>query len=371
MTKKINPKISVVIPVYNVEKYIEDCIQSIVNQTFHDIEIIFVDDCGTDNSMAIVEKYAKKDKRIKIIKHEKNSGLSASRNTGIKYSSTPYLMFCDSDDFYAPTMCQEMLNAIEKSGADIAVCGIKVIYETKIDDNIKKSDNEYYRVKYTGTKKITDEIINNCDVSSCNKIFKRSIFDKYDLKYPFGLKYEDAFMFYSYMLWVKKIAFVNKKLYNYRRRASSIMTSTFNKCDTSAIDHLKIAIEVFNYMNRHNKYEQNYEQFWKNIFIPYFNFARWHTGKSYQSQVYKMASDFINQHYNGGNFDFYTTRTLKMIKNQTLERTKRYLFGLFKIKESVDRKTYYFLFLPIYKIKIFPDYQKHYVLGIQYKIQHF
>ncbi len=110
MTKNASPKVSIIIPVYNVEIYIKDCIESLVNQTLRDIELIFVDDCGNDNSMAIVEKYAKKDNRIKIVRHTKNSGLSASRNTGIEHSSAPYIMFCDSDDSYDKQMCREMLN---------------------------------------------------------------------------------------------------------------------------------------------------------------------------------------------------------------------------------------------------------------------
>ena len=364
------PKVSVIVPVYNVEKYIKQCVKSLVNQTLKDIEIIFVNDCGSDNSMDVVQKYAKKDKRIKILKHKKNSGLSASRNTGIEFASAPYLMFCDSDDIYNKTMCAEMYNAIKKSGADIAMCGIKMFYETDVSNDVKNADKEYYRIKYKGVQKISNDIINNCDVSSCNKIFKKSIFEKQGLKYPFGLKYEDAFIFYAYMLWVKKIAFVNKYLYNYRRRDNSIMAQTFNNTDTSAIDHLRIAIEVFNYMKMHNKYDENYEQFWKNIFIPFFNFARWHSSEKYQKQIFDIAHDFMKQNVVSSNLEYYTNRTLEMIYNKTLERINNYLFGLFKIKEAIDKKTYCLCFIPIYKVKIFPDYQKFYLFGIQYKIKH-
>lgn len=362
------PKLSVIIPVYNVEKYVGKCIESLINQTLKDIEIICVDDCSTDDSLSIVEKYAKKDKRIKIIKHKKNSGRSVTRNTGIKNVSSQYIMFCDSDDFYDKTMCNEMYNAIEKSGADIAVCGMNIIYEA--DKNLKQSDDEYYKIKYKGTQLVTYDLINNCDVSVCNKIFKRSIINYHDLKFPDGLNYEDAYYFFVYMLWAEKATFVNKKLYNYIRHAGSIMNQTFKKCDTSAIDHLKIAFEIFDYMNKHNKYNENRDYFWESIFIPYLNLAIWHSSEKYQHQIYDMASSFVKQHYIPGNLDFYSKRTLDMIKNKTLEHTKKHLFGLFRIKESIDKKTYYFLFLPIYKIKIFPDYQKHYLLGIQYKIKH-
>lgn len=369
MTRTVKPKVSVIVPVYNVEKYVGKCMESLVNQTLKDIEIICVDDCSTDGSLSIIESYAKKDKRIKIVKHKKNSGRSASRNTGIKSSQAPYIMCCDSDDFYSPTMCEELFNAIEKSGADIAMCGMNIIYET--DQELKSSDDEYYKVKHTGTKPVTHSLTDSCDVSVCNKIFKRSIIDVYSIKFPNGLNYEDAYWFFVYMLWAKHATFVNKKLYNYIRHTGSIMNQTFKKCDMSGIDHLKIAFAIFDYMDEHNKYNENRDYFWKSIFIPYLNFARWHSSRVYQQQIYDMASDFVTKYYVPGRLDWYTERTLDMIKNKTLEKTKRYFFGLFKIKESIDKKTYYCLFLPIYRIKIFQTYQKCYLFGIQYKIKHF
>ncbi|MBO4707169.1 MAG: glycosyltransferase family 2 protein [Elusimicrobiaceae bacterium] len=344
------PKISIIVPVYNVEQYISECIESLINQTLKDIEIIFVDDCGTDNSLNIVNDFAKRDKRIIILRLKNNSGVSACRNAGIKHAHAPYIMFCDSDDFYSPTMCEEMLNAIENSGADIAMCGTNIIYET--DEKLKLGDDEYYRVKYEGTHEVTNDIVNNSDVSAWNKICKKEFFDKYNIQYPFGLRYEDAYFFRIYMLWAKKITFINKKLHNYRRRTGSIMNQTFKRCDMSAADHLKIAFEIFNYMNKYNKYEENYDYFWKSIFIPYFNFARWNIGKTYRQQTYNIASEFAKKHYIPGRLDFYTERALAMIKNKTLEKTKKYLFGLFKIKESIDKKTYHLLGLRIYKIKI-------------------
>lgn len=365
---KHTPKISVIVPIYNVEQYISECLDSLINQTLTDIEIICVDDCGSDKSMDIVQEYAAKDNRIKIVKHAKNSGLSASRNTGLENSSAPYIMCCDSDDFYTPNMCEVMLNTITQTGADIAMCGINVIYEA--DHHLKDSDDEYYRIKFSGIQDVSDEIIGKCDVSSWNKIYRREFLDKHEIRWPTGLKYEDAYFFNAYMVWAKKIAFITDKLYCYRRRPGSIMNQTFKKCDTSAIDHLKIAFEIFDYMNKHNKYNENRDYFWESIFIPYLNFAIWHSSEKYQHQIYDMASSFVKQHYIPGNLDFYSKRTLDMIKNKTLEHTKKYLFGLFRIKESIDKKTYYFLFLPIYKMKIFPDYQKHYLLGIQYKIKH-
>ena len=93
-------KLAVIVPVYNVEPYITDCINSLIQQTMHDIDIICVDDCGTDKSMKIVEQFAQQDKRIKIVHNDKNSGLSESRNNGVRACNAEYIMFCDSDDFF-------------------------------------------------------------------------------------------------------------------------------------------------------------------------------------------------------------------------------------------------------------------------------
>lgn len=366
MTK--TPKVSVIVPVYNVEKYIEECLKSLINQTLKDIEIICIDDCGTDNSMAIVEKYAKQDNRIKIIRHKKNAGLAASRNTGLDNSVAPYIMCCDSDDFYDKTMCATMYDAIKKSGADIAMCGINIIYEA--DENLKQSDDEYYRIKYRGVRAVTNDLINSCDVSSWNKIFVRKIIDKYNIRWPDGLKYEDAYFFRIYMLWAKKIKFINKKIYNYRRRTGSIMNQTFKKCDNSAIDHLKIAILIYDYLVANGLYKQHAQYYWTSVFIPYFNFARWNSSEKYQKNVYNIASDFIKQSDFPSELDFYTKRTKDMIVNNTLEKSCYKLYRLLKITETMDKKVYKFIGIPVYKIKIFPDYQKYYLFGIQYKIKH-
>ena len=368
---KYMPKVSIIVPVYNVEHYIKKCLDSLTNQTLKDIEIICVDDCSTDKSFLIAAQYAKIDSRIHIYKLARNSGQSAARNYGLKYAQSPYIMYCDSDDTYDADMCMVMYDAVSKNGVDIAVCGINIEYGDEISKSYKDSDKEYYRIKYTGKHKLTRDIIINMDVSPCNKIFKKSILDKYDIKYPEGLKYEDAYMMFVYSLYVKNVYFIQKAFYHYFRHSSSTMGQTLNKDTGIAVDHLKIAIKIYEYMITNNKYAENSEYFWKDIFIPYFNFARWHSGKSYQSIIYKIASDFVKKCYSPNKkSDFYTLRILTMIKNRTYEKTNSIFYGLVKIKETIDEKVYKFICIPVYKIKMFQDYQKQYFCGIQYKIKH-
>ena len=134
-------KVSVVVPVYNVEEYLEKCLDSIVGQTLREINIICVDDGSTDGSSNILRNYAEKDKRITVIS-KKNGGLSSARNAGLKKCNTEYVMFCDSDDYIAPTMCEKMLSVIKKDDSDLAVCTQNVIYLTH--DEMKRSDRSYY-----------------------------------------------------------------------------------------------------------------------------------------------------------------------------------------------------------------------------------
>ncbi len=367
---KRTPKISVIVPIYNVEQYISECLDSLINQTLRDIEIICVDDCGSDKSMDIVQEYAAKDNRIKIVKHEKNSGLSASRNTGLENSSAPYIMCCDSDDFYTPNMCEVMLNTITQTGADIAMCGINIIYEA--DHHLKDSDDEYYRIKFSGIQDVSDEIIGKCDVSSWNKIYRREFLDKHEIRWPTGLKYEDAYFFNAYMVWAKKIAFITDKLYCYRRRPGSIMNKTFEKTNNYAIDHLKIAFKLYDYFNKYDLCNEQSDNFWKNMFIPYLNFSIWNTNdKKSITEIQKLASDFVKKNYKYGVTDLTIDKTIKQIKNKTYMKTKTFCFGACSLKQTMEKTVFRIFGTPVYNIHTGRNRYEHFLFGIHIFNTHF
>ena len=119
--------ISIIVPIYNVEKYIADCLDSIVNQTYKDIEIICVNDCTMDNSMTIVKEFAENDKRIKIINNEKNRGLGGARNAGLEIANGEYFMFVDSDDMIAPTMAGEMHSRFVQDNSDMVFADFEML----------------------------------------------------------------------------------------------------------------------------------------------------------------------------------------------------------------------------------------------------
>lgn len=122
------PKISIIIPIYNVENYLEKCIQSVLNQTYKDFELLLIDDGSTDNSVKICDDYAQKDNRIRVI-HKTNGGVSTARNEGIRNARGEYLGFIDSDDYIEPNMYETLINNIEEYGCDISICGFKVFDE--------------------------------------------------------------------------------------------------------------------------------------------------------------------------------------------------------------------------------------------------
>ena len=247
------PKVSVIVPIYNVEQYIRECITSLTCQTLQDIEIICVDDCGTDKSMGIVEQLAKTDERIKVIHNKQNSGLSESRNNGMKHATAPYIMFCDSDDFFAPNMCEVMYEGMENTGAELGIFGFEVIYEANFDR--KDADDRYFAVRHQGCLPLTQEIQDAQPVCACGKIYRRSIIENNDMTFPKGLKHEDEFWFPAYCTWVKNILFVKDKFYKYRRRAGSIMNTVFQK-KRLQLDLLLIAIEYFEYIKKHNQLDE-------------------------------------------------------------------------------------------------------------------
>lgn len=355
------PKISVIVPVYNVEKYISTCLESLLKQTLSDIEIICVDDCGTDESMRIVEKIAKTDKRIKIINNEQNSGLSESRNNGMKCATAPYIMFCDSDDWFAEDMCEKMYNAITCDNADLAICGTEVIYEA--DHDRKSSDDRYFAIQHGGTIDLTQDIQDKYSVCAWNKIYKREIINKYNVLFPRGLKYEDNYFYSAYCLWVKRVAFVSDKLYKYRRRAGSIMNNTYGN-KVLNLDTIKIAIAWFKYATEHNKINEKTNWFWGKFFYYLVCNSLDYSSKDNHKKCYEMAQKFIQENLDITILDSRARRNIAQIMHRTI-KPRRMLGGLIKIQTTPDET-----FLRVFGIKVVrAKYDtcdtKYYLFGIK------
>ena len=220
------PKISIIVPVYKVEKYIEQCIDSILNQTFKDFELILVDDGSPDKCPEICDKYALKDERIKVI-HKSNGGLSSARNAGIEIATGDYIGFVDSDDFVHHKMYETLYNYALEYNADISICNyIKFTSEDK-PYNIADIDKNIKIEEYDNISALKQLYKDNIGVfwGPWQKIYKRNLFEK--IKFEEGRIHEDRLICHRLLYESKKTIYIPKIFYYYRVRNGSISTSTF------------------------------------------------------------------------------------------------------------------------------------------------
>lgn len=219
-----SPEISIIVPVYNVENWIEHCIRSIIAQTFTDWELILVNDGSLDNSQKICKKYAKKYSKIHLVNKE-NGGLSDARNFGIKNAKGNYLAFVDGDDYIDRDYLNKLYTAINSSKASIAVCGYKEVDNKKNILTLKRT-NDFFMHKLVNGRiflRVLAEKNSTLCVVAWNKLYKRDLFK--NNSYRKGRLHEDEFIIAPLVYNVSKIALVDDELYNYVQRAGSIMSS--------------------------------------------------------------------------------------------------------------------------------------------------
>lgn len=221
-----NIKVSVIIPVYNTELYLERCLNSILNQTFKDIELIIVNDNSNDNSSKIIETFINKNSNIKYIDNKENKGVSNCRNEAIKISSGKYILFVDSDDYLDKNMIETMYNEASNNDLDIVMCGYFVDYEDGNTQNriINLDENRIYN-----GYEILSEILhhkNGVTGHSWNKLLKASVIKDNNIQYPEHMKiYEDVAFFSKLFPYCKRIKNIKKMFYHYiQRNNSSIKT---------------------------------------------------------------------------------------------------------------------------------------------------
>lgn len=239
----MNDLISVIIPVYNVEKYLKKCVDSVLKQDYINIEIILVDDGSTDSSGNICDEYSNKyPNKVKVI-HKKNGGLSDARNYGIKKSSGKYLIFVDSDDWIEENTISYSYKEIIENNAQIAVYGISIDQEGK-KAKIKKPSEK--RIISSKLAIIYLNSFRGIDVSACNKMFCREIFN--NIEFPVGKLCEDYYIMYKLFENTKQIILIPEVFYHYYQRPNSIVrNSNLN------MDYLYAAEEEMKYLSKYNK----------------------------------------------------------------------------------------------------------------------
>lgn len=218
--------ISVVVPIYNVEDYLEECLLSIVSQTYTNLEIICVNDCTMDNSVNTVRKFMAVDPRVRLVSHPENRGLGGARNTGIREAKGEYIMFIDSDDAIAPTMIEKMERAIREYDTEAVICGISLFS----DGQETKYSSGFHKINQVGSRMIPlashKERLTDIWPSAWNKLYRTSLVRQYGCQFPERLLYEDHFFFYSYFAHVSSVYFIDEPLYRYRASRQGSITST-------------------------------------------------------------------------------------------------------------------------------------------------
>lgn len=317
------PKISIIIPVFNVEEYLNECIDSVIRQTLDDIEIIIINDGSTDESIKIIEEYKDKLKNVKII-DKKNEGLSITRNLGIDKSSGEYLMFLDSDDYLEPDTCEFMYKLVKENNADVAECSIKLFNNVSGEESFILHD----------MKKNIDVISNEEAIDMylkyqirgyvCNKIFRREFIMKNKIKFPIGVLYEDMIVSLKACSLANKIILSNKALYNYRQRDNSVSK---NITERNINDYVGEIYRCINYCNENINIEKHKDSLDTFFIMNFLNGINWYI-KLYDCKYNKIYKNY-NKYFGVLSNNF---KIVEVLRIKTLSKSYKIIYILWKLR---------------------------------------
>lgn len=293
--------VSVIVPVYNVEKYIEKCLKSLVEQTLKNIEIIIVNDGSTDNSKKIISKFAEKYSNIKY--YEKtNGGLSSARNYGIKYANGEYVAFLDSDDYVEKNLYELMYKKALQENSDMVECDFIWEYYGKNGEIVKRKKDK--RKKF----KTLNQYVKNARVVAWNKLIKKQIIDDFNIRFPEGLIYEDIEFFYKLFPHLNKISYVNTYGIHYVQRNGSILNSNPEKIG----DIFKILDNVIKYYRDLDIYENEMKYRYRRILLG-----------SSMKRILKIKDKKLKKNF--------FLKTLKSLNMKQKNEKKSIVFGITKL----------------------------------------
>lgn len=316
-------KISIIVPVYNVEKYIDRCIQSILAQTYTNFELILVDDGSPDKCGKICDEYAKKDMRIKVI-HKKNGGLGDARNCGLSIATGEYIGFIDSDDYIESDMYEKLINACIEKKSDIAVCGR---YDV-VDGKLKK------RFSFEGTKVLSNSeaikailTTNNIDSSACDKLFRKKLFE--NIRFPKGKLNEDIYVMTKIISNSNRVVHIGESKYYYDHRPNSITTKCFSNRN---MDSVEAAKEVLEYI------KQNYPEFKKEADFFHYEIVSYtlSTINSRELKVkYRDCFNELRKIIFKNTINIITNKYINSIGIKTNMKTWLRVFNIFDISKNI------------------------------------
>ncbi len=267
--------ISIIVPIYNAEKYIEKCIHSLVNQTKKELEIILINDGSTDNTDKVIRIF--KDKRIRYFVN-KNIGIGKTRNFGITKATGKYIMFCDSDDYYEPNMCEAMFEQAEKEELDLVICDFYREYE-----NGKVEPERLPTFKYTSLKEMPS-LIRTINLAPWNKMYKKDLLIQNNIRFEENLKYEDTPFVAKALGCAKKIGKIDKCLNHYIVHEQSETTVRDKRC----FDIFKIMDIIRNFYKKERYIKEDLNKLTVRVITNYTIQQRVQVDK-------KVANEFIDK----------------------------------------------------------------------------
>ena len=346
-------EISIIIPVYNSEKYISKCLKSLVMQTFTDIEIICVNDGSTDGTPDILNEWAEKDNRIRIF-NQTNSGPAKARNTALQNASSPYVMFCDSDDWYEPIMCERMLQTIKEKNVDMVICDAEIIQS----EGSSRPEQYLYNLQLNmfGYGKFDQNNISEIRSILWNKIFRKKLIDQYHIDFPDGHEHDDLAFILKYGFVANDYYSLDEKLYNYLLRDNSVMSNLYShkRRKERELDNLYAMRDVLRFLKKNNmeaKYLPLFIEKLKAQAKYCYHCLYWETVKEYfltlQNLLKEITADLPS------NAEFLVPvlngkfKKVKKDFDSWLINEKKVFYGIVK---NDNTKIFYLFYCPIFKI---------------------
>lgn len=306
-------KVSIIIPCYNAKDTIKRCLDSVLNQTYKDIEIILINDASTDKTLDILNEYKNLYKKLIIINHEENKGISYSRNEGIKKASGELISFIDSDDYMNSNMIEVMVNKLREDSSDLVICN----YNKYVSNSM--FGNEYKFTNGLVNFKSSPNLILDINLSPWNKLYKKSLLK--NNYFPEGLKYEDAIVVVKALKNAQNISIINEKLYNYVVHSNSETTIV----DEKVYDILMISELIYKELCNYIDHEYLEAFMIRNLFR--------YTIQQKNQINKKVKYDFVNKV-----FDFLNNKFPKWRKNKIYN--KRNFFKKVIEKNKILTKIY-------------------------------
>ena len=249
--------VSIIIPVYNVEQYIAECLDSVIHQTYRGLEIICVDDKSTDRSAEILRDYSQKDHRITVIQNQRNLGQASSRNIGLATATGDYILFLDSDDWLDTRTVEKCLACIEQTQADFVGFGLQ---QHILDHNQVALDCVCNTTQIVQGK-IDAYMFSKIGVTVCTKFFRRSFLSEYGIKFPEGRLYEDNAFSWICCVCARTVSLMPDCFYHYRKRANSTMTTTHENTLVKNLDLIEVLQYFYDYLQQNDYWKTQKQNF--------------------------------------------------------------------------------------------------------------